>query len=112
MIVRFNDNPKSPECLLSTSALALNKLGEELQQVSDKRFYKGKKASADGFYNSVLAGVSFVIEDDDSDKIALNLIEDIFVISGSKTALCDLGESLFNVFDNDSKDGTIFIMTI
>ena len=106
MIIRYNDDHKYPECLLSDTSLALNKLGRELQKVSDKRFYSAKKANSNGIYNSVLDGVCFELEDDDSDKIALNLLKSTFLISGNKTALEDLGEGLMNVFNEGTKAGT------
>ena len=105
MIVKYNDDLKSPECLISNTALALNKLGQDLQTMSESRFYKSEQKDTEGFYNTVLMGVSFVIEDDDSDKIALNLNEGTFVISGNKIAISDLGESLTNIFNDDTKAG-------
>jgi len=106
MILRYSHDSRFPECLLSDTAQALSKLGQELQKLTDMRFYKARELAVDEIYGSVLEGIRFAIDDNNSNKIALNLVDNTFVISGNKTAIRDLGQGLINIFDSDAKAGT------
>ena len=105
MRVFFNGNPKSPECLLIGSSSDLRKLGQSLRTLNTEFFYRSKNLEPNKHYNSVLSGIHFAIEDENSDKLSMNLRGSVFVLSGNMIAMSNFGQGLINVFDETAISG-------
>lgn len=106
MTLFFSTISGTPECELKASALELRELGVDLCGIEINRTVDVDPILDGPVGTTVLRHVEFAIEDYDDDKIGLNVVKDTLLISGTRQALTNFGESLIEFFDSQTTPGT------
>ncbi len=99
----YSGDIKSAEIFLSADFRVLNKLGVRIRSMENDLSIDVSNNSTKQFYQKEISCLK--ISKGETQKLSIELLNDVLVISGGKEALIRLAETLEECFENENGDG-------
>lgn len=99
----INGNAEETQVEISGTILSLRTLGDILTQTTTKTTLN-LQTRLDKFYPKKFESLQIIYQEDQTNRVSIQIKDSKFIIKGNSIALSILGDSLNNFFDKESKN--------